>query len=349
MNSATSVAYISIGLVFTSVTVAQADTSTHHQQRTPSAVARSKKTLHRGGGSIFPASSSAVDEDAPSLVLDLYLRTLCESFQIPYIVDHMVLLVDPTDSKEFITHVLRFLSVVAPSHVSVSSVSSPVFVAAMAGVGRDAVVVDLGHTFTRLVPILHCEEVKSLWMVVQGVGVGSHCLPLKTNGASGGVADQSSFQQEEEPPSSGPAIVPTWSHSLQTLLDDYLGLRLQRDDELEEEGAASRPGNGNGPWVGEVRDGQGGSHAAVASPAVLQASDRIAAQHATEELEYMERFTTSLEEGVEELIRRARARGMGTVLNTWIITGGGAQLPSVKNFLGYILSLLVPEAILIWA
>lgn len=319
MNSSASVAYLDIGTAVTSLTITHDDTSTCHQQRTPATVARSKRLLYRGEV-CHPsrASSTGTREygglDEYSLVLDTYLRTLCESFLLSHAVDHMVLLVDPSDTREFLLYALHFLSAIVPSHVSVSSASCPVFVAAVAGVGRHAVVVDLGNSITRLVPILHCEEVKELWCGVVGVGIGARLR-------SANVSNDSAVSSTALRP------FPTWPDTLQSLLDEYLLLRMEVELGEGEEGGGDN-----------VPEGEG----------VAQSSQRIAARHKGDQLTYMERFTSSLEEAMEDLIRRVRTRGMGVVLSTWIIAGGGAHIPSVRNFVGYLLSLHVPEAIIVW-
>eukprot|EP00796_Vickermania_ingenoplastis_P009149 gene9149-6430_t len=279
------VGYVGIGSCRTRLTLVTPDSSALHEQATPPRVERAKHRSYR-----YP------EEEGHSLVLDRYLRCLWDSFNL-HLVEHVILLVDVTDPIEYVEHVLRWMSAAARRGTSVSSLSTPLYAAALHGVGSEGIVVDIGHTFTRLVPILYRTEVRELLCCAPGIGAG---MP------------------KPETASAGPGTPSSWTPGLARLLDVYLAMRIQLDDAGDENGVVS------------AMRSEAAAVTAASSPA---------------DCRFIESFAAGVEDAMSSLMDGAQRKGMPQVLQSWVLVGGGADIPSIRNFVGYLVSTRCPEAI----
>lgn len=275
------VAYIDIGSLHTQLIITDATTSHVHVQLTPPAVARAKRQCYR-------------DQRVSLLVtLDSYLRSLWDSYMLQR-VQHLVLVMNPTDNPEYVMHAVRWLTKGQTlMRSTVHSVTFPLYAAAQHGVDSDAVVVDFGHALTRMVPILHHHEMRELLRTSAGMGEGVFMW-----------ADESAT-----PPS-------TWSPPLQSLLDSYLRLLI---------------------LVDEASGGEGEEKMSQEALASLQGqSAAIQVDYPPRALAFIEHFAEGVDRAVSYLVSAARAEGVGEVLGTWVVAGGGASLPCIRNYFGYI-------------
>lgn len=159
-------AFLIIGIAHTRITITDAGTerARRHEQHTPRDVAKAKRRIHR--------NRSALRGDRHVQCLETYLRTLWDSFHLE-LIPHLVLLTDATDTPEYVWHAQRWVSAMHHSKGSFMTLRFPLYAAALYGVGSACVVVDVGYSSMRLVPLLHRDEVGVLRRYAAGVDTWS--------------------------------------------------------------------------------------------------------------------------------------------------------------------------------
>lgn len=96
-------------------------------------------------------------------------------------------------------------------------------------------------------------------------------------------------------------------------------------------------------------EAESGEDATPVAPVMIDTwAGEAASSCAADLCEAVEQYACGMEEAILNFIARARSTGMGCVLRTWILAGGGAASSSVRNYCGYILSKYVPQSIVIW-
>lgn len=309
-----SVIYISIGTKLTVIVHTHDETSSTHQLQTPDVISLAKTSLYRNPPLV---ESNKTNLEA---ALDNFLRSIWDSFHLQF-VPHIVLLVDVTDTLEFKCHVLRWLSVVIPFGSTVTALSYPIFVYTVANVTqkrkvgaeydgymRHAVVIDLGHTSTRIVPILHGTPVQEMTFFTLGMGRFTSRV----------------FSE-------GPAksFCRTLSLELQETLESYVDLAIYVEEAIKDKGEKALMENS---FIAEV-DAR---------------SQEIKEQNSPQELSYIEGFIDGLEHAVIRMKQNASRAGIRAALNIWLITGGGAHILAVNRLLGFLLGKHLPDSMMVW-
>lgn len=308
------VCYICIGTRLTVLVHTHDSTSSTYQLQTPFLIALAKRHLYRH------ASSAGNREYNLQVTLDNFLRNLWDSYYLQFF-SHIVFLFDMTDTQEFKYHTLRWFHALISPGSAVSSLSYPCFVCSMADVarreeneegnnfnGEHAVVIDLGYSWTRLVPILHGIPVQE--MVFCTLGMGSLSQGMR------GTGPASNFRTTLHP-----------KH--QMFLEDYVDLVLYVEEQIKKRGEEALKED---LFVAEV-DAR---------------SNEIREGKSLEELSAIESFIDGLEDIVIRTKQSALRKGIGVVLSTWVVTGGGAHVPAVNCYLGYLLGKHLPESMLVW-
>lgn len=312
-RSTSQVCYICIGTRLTVLVHTHDNTSSTHQLQTPLLIALSKTHLYRH------APSLGKREYNLQVTLDNFLRNLWDSFYLQFF-PQIVFLFDVTDTQEFKYHILRWFHALASPCTTVSSLFYPCFVCSMADVawkeksevgnnftGEHAVVVDLGYSWTRLVPILHGIPVQE--MVFCTLGMGSLNQGICRSGPA------SNFRT-------------TLKAEHQMILEDYVDLVLYIEEQIGIKGEEALKEDS---FVAEV-DAR---------------SNEIREGKSLEELSTIESFIDGLEDIVIRTKQSALKKGIGVVLSTWVVTGGGSHIPAVNCYLGYLLSKHLPESMLV--
>lgn len=308
------VAYLYIGTRLTLLIRTHDETSKTHQLQTPPLIALSKTRLYR--------RSTLKKGDEPNLVaaLDIFLRSLWDSFDLQFM-SHIILLVDLNDTPEFKCHVLRWLNAVIPLGSTLASLSYPLFVWTVAdivqstksevendGSGEPAVVMDLGHSMTRVVPILHGTPVQEMLFCTFGVG------KLTTGVRSDGPAK---------------SFCATLSLDFQRFIESYVDVAVYVDEMIKERGEVALQDDA---FIAEV-DG-------------YRQEMREGKSH--QELLRLERFIDGLENVILKIKQNSSKVGIGAALSTWIITGGGAHILALRRLLFYLLGKHLPESMMVW-
>lgn len=290
-----STAYINIGTAFTSLTITNGESSTFHEQCTPVAISIAKKRVIR-----------FADEERWSVELDRYLRCLWMSFHLQEI-RYVVFVRDITDMNEFVLYVLKWIHAFKGACSTVSTVSFPLFSAALSGVGQHSVVVDLGASCTRLTAVHFSLVVSEAAVYTVGVGTVAQRALSKTCHPASLSAD--------------------WNEGMAFLLDAYIHACYMEEKKAKKEIAR------DSAFV----ESQGGSE--ELPYALLSSSHHTVVP--------IDEFTTGLDNAIDFFIQNIRSKGMGVVLHSWIITGGGRNIPSVVDYVGFLLSKKIPDASLI--
>lgn len=151
--------YLNIGTHATKVILASNGSSSIHVQPTPAAVARLKKQLYR------------TDCDDSSVV-NSFLHSLWNSLHLQ-LQKKVILLTDATDSADFVCYVLRWISTryeASRCRETIDTCPFSVYSTHVLGVNEDCVVVDMGYSMIRFVPIMYETELQHMVFTSPGIG-----------------------------------------------------------------------------------------------------------------------------------------------------------------------------------